>query len=459
MKSCNCEVTVTLNWKEICYMERAKESRHIIKYVVPDSIADEMELKAGDEILRINGKKMKDVIDYHYLIHDEFITLIVVKKDGQEWELEIEKEYEDDLGVEFEDGLMDQYQTCHNQCIFCFIDQNPEGMRETIYFKDDDARLSFLQGNYITLTNMNEEEVERICFYKLSPINISVHTTNKELRNKMLNNRFAGEKLAFLDRFFEAGLEMNGQVVLCPEYNDGDELDQTIQDLSKYLPYMRSLSIVPVGLSKYRDNLTKLRKFTKEEAQAIIRQVNLWQKKLKKERGTRFVYLSDEWYLKAELPIPQEKEYEGYPQIENGVGMVRSLTNEVDEYLAKVISDDRTGRISLISGTLAANTMDAIVQKVKQKFSNLELTVYPIENDFYGHDITVTGLLTGQDIIAQLKGKELGDCLLMPSVMLRANEEVLLDDVTVKDIESALQTRIRIVKSDGMSLVNAMIEG
>lgn len=439
-------------------MESRRDTRHIVKSVALGSIADEMELKAGDEILRINGKKMKDVIDYHYLIHDEFLTLIVVKKDGEEWELEIEKEYEDDLGIEFEDGLMDQYQTCRNRCIFCFIDQNPKGLRETIYFKDDDARLSFLQGNYITLTNMTDEEVERICFYKLSPINISVHTTNKELRNKMLNNRFAGERLAYLNRFYEAGLEMNGQIVLCPEYNDGEELDRTIKDLSNYLPFMKSLSIVPVGLSKYRDNLSKLRKFTKEEAQAVIRQVMTWQKKIKKERGTRFVYLSDEWYLKSELPLPEENEYEDYPQIENGVGMIRSLTNEVDQYLSKLSSDHRVRKLSLITGTLAANTMKTIVQNVKHKFCNIDLTVFPIINDFYGHDITVAGLITGQDIIAQLKGKDLGDVLLMPHVMLRSNEEVLLDNITVKDIENALQTRVRIVKSDGMSLVNAIIE-
>lgn len=439
-------------------MESRRETRHIVKSVAPGSIADEMELEAGDEILRVNGKKMKDVIDYHYLIHDEFLTLIVVKKDGEEWELEIEKEYEDDLGIEFEDGLMDQYQTCRNRCIFCFIDQNPKGLRDTIYFKDDDARLSFLQGNYITLTNMTDEEVERICFYKLSPINISVHTTNKELRNKMLNNRFAGERLAYLNRFYEAGLEMNGQIVLCPDYNDGEELDRTIKDLSNYLPFMKSLSIVPVGLSKYRDNLSKLRKFTKEEAQAVIRQVMTWQKKIKKERGTRFVYLSDEWYLKAELPLPEENEYEDYPQIENGVGMIRSLTNEVDQYLSKLSSDHRVRKLSLITGTLAANTMKTIVQNVKHKFCNIDLTVFPIINDFYGHDITVAGLITGQDIIAQLKGKELGDVLLMSHVMLRSNEEVLLDNITVKDIENALQTRVRIVKSDGMSLVNAIIE-
>ncbi|MDD5936340.1 MAG: DUF512 domain-containing protein [Clostridiales bacterium] len=438
-------------------MERKKEAKHIIKRVLPGSIAEELELCAGDELLRINGKKMKDVIDYHYLIHDEFLTIIVVKQNGEEWELEIEKDYDDDLGIEFEDGLMDQYQSCHNKCIFCFIDQNPKGMRDTIYFKDDDARLSFLQGNYITMTNMTEEEVDRICFYKLSPINISVHTTNKELRCQMLHNRFAGDKLDFLQKFYDAGLEMNGQVVLCPEINDGAELDRTIEDLSNLLPYMRSMSIVPIGLSKHREGLTHLRKFTKEEARQVIEQVEGWQKKIKKERGTRFVFLSDEWYLKAELPIPEEDYYEGYTQIENGVGMIRSLVDEVDEAIKELEADDLPRHCSLITGTLAASTIYDITKKVEKKFPNTRAIVYPIVNEFYGHDITVAGLLTGEDIIAQLKGKDLGEYLIMPDVMLRSEEEVLLDDVTVKDIEKALQTPIRIVKSDGMSLVTTIL--
>lgn len=439
-------------------MEHKKEAKHVIKCVQPGSIAEEMDLAPGDELLRINGKKIKDVLDYHYLINDDYLTVIVRKSDGEEWELEIEKDYEVDLGIEFEDGLMDQYQSCRNKCVFCFIDQNPKGMRDTIYFKDDDARLSFLQGNYITMTNMTEEEVDRICFYKMSPINISVHTTNPKLRCQMLNNRFAGDRLTYLDKFYEAGIEMNGQVVLCPEYNDKEELDRTISDLSKYLPYMKSMSIVPVGISKHREGLANLRKFTKEEAQYVIEQVTKWQKKFKKERGTRFVFLSDEWYLKAELPLPKEEDYEGYPQIENGVGMVRSLTDEVSDCLKSIKADDRTRHISLITGMLAADTIESIAKQVMVKFPNITATVYPIVNNFYGPDITVAGLLTGQDIIAQLKGKDLGEALLMPNVMLRSGESILLDDLTVKDVENALQTPIRIVKSDGMSLVNTMIK-
>ncbi len=438
-------------------MERKKEARHIIKRVLPGSIAEQLELGAKDELLRINGKKIKDVIDYHYLIHDDFLTIIVAKQNGEEWELEIEKDYDDDLGIEFEEGLMDQYQSCHNKCVFCFIDQNPKGMRNTIYFKDDDARLSFLQGNYITLTNMSEEEVDRICFYKLSPINISVHTTNKELRCKMLNNRFAGEKLEYLKRFYDAGLEMNGQVVLCPGYNDGAELDKTIQDLSQLLPYMKTMSVVPIGLTKHREKLTKFHAFTKEEARLVIEQVEGWQKKIKKERGTRFVYLSDEWYLKASLPIPNADYYEGYPQIENGVGMIRSLVDEVEEALKEIDTNDSVRNCSLVTGMLAASTMQGIALAIQEKFPQTKVTVYPIVNDFYGHNITVAGLVTGQDIIAQLKDKDLGEFLIMPDVMLRSGEDVLLDDVTVKDIENALQTTVRIVKSDGMSLVTTIL--
>ena len=438
-------------------MEHNNSSRHYIKAVQKGSIAEELELSYGDELLRINGKKIKDVLDYHYLMNDDFLTLLVRKPNGEEWELEIEKDYEDDLGIEFEEGLMDCYQSCRNKCIFCFIDQNPKGMRDTIYFKDDDARLSFLQGNYITLTNMSKEEVDRICFYKLSPINISVHTTNGELRKKMLNNRFAAETLSYLDQFYEAGLEMNGQIVLCPEYNDGAELDKTIEDLTKYLPFMKSLSVVPVGLSKYRDKLTKLRKFTKEESLKVVRQIEGWQKKIKKERGTRFVYASDEWYINAGLSVPNEDYYEGYPQIENGVGMVRSLVDEVTDYLSKIKTTEEHAEVSMVTGKLASDIMVQIANQVMEKFKNITVHVYPIINHFFGEDITVTGLLTGQDIIAQLKEKPLGEALLMPDVMLRSGEELLLDDMTVKDIERALQTTIRIVKSDGMSLVNAII--
>lgn len=434
-----------------------KKEFHIIKSIVEGSIAEEIGIEAGDKLISINEKEIKDIFDYHYLTNEEFLTIVIRKPNNEEWELEIEKEYEEDLGLEFEEGLMDSYRSCKNKCIFCFIDQMPPNMRDTLYFKDDDARLSFLQGNYVTLTNMSDEDVERILFYKLSPINISVHTTNPELRCKMLNNRFAGDALLKLMRFYEAGLSMNGQIVLCKGYNDGAELDRTISDLSQYIPHMKSVSVVPVGMTKFRDKLTKLEGFNKEDARTVISQIESWQEKLLKQYGTRFIYASDEWYLTANLPIPEETRYEGYPQLENGVGMIRSLEDEVDEYLDTRRGDDRSGTITLATGVLAAPIIEQQVKKIQLKFPNIKAKVITIINHYFGESITVAGLLTGQDILNQLKEVELGDYLILPSVLLKSGEDVLLDDMSLKDLQTALQTQIRIVQSDGKSLVNAVI--
>lgn len=435
-----------------------KLHEHKIKEVVPDSIADELEIEAGDVLISINGQPIKDVFDYRYLSEEEELVVLVRKADGEEWELEIEKDTYEDLGLVFEEGLMDSYRSCRNKCIFCFIDQMPPGMRETLYFKDDDARLSFLQGNYITLTNLSEEDMERILFYKLSPINISVHTTNPELRCKMLNNRFAGKALEKIKRFYDAGLEMNGQIVLCKGYNDGEELERTIHDLTAYLPMMQSVSVVPIGMTRFRDGLAKVEPFEKEDARKVLEIIKKWQNIILEHYGTRMVHASDEWYLMAELPLPKEEEYEGYPQIENGVGMVRSLNDEVDDYLKELTGDDRVRHLTLATGVLASPVIAAQVEKIKTKFPNIEARVETIVNHFFGEHITVAGLLTGQDIIAQLKEKELGDFLLLPEVLLKSGEEVLLDDFTISDIEKALQTRIRIVKSEGEAFVRAVIE-
>ncbi|KSV59956.1 Fe-S oxidoreductase [Acetivibrio ethanolgignens] len=437
------------------------EKGHKIAYVEPGSIGDEMELAAGDILLEVNGKRVKDIFDYHYLTNEEYLTLLVEKADGEEWELEIEKEYEEDLGLEFEQGLMDEYRSCSNRCIFCFIDQMPPGMRDTLYFKDDDARLSFLQGNYITLTNMKDEDLDRIILYKLAPVNISVQTMNPELRCKMLHNRFAGEALKKIKRLYDAGLEMNSQIVLCKGYNDGEELDRSIRELSEYLPYMKSLSVVPVGLSKYRKGLSPLEKFTKEDALKVLEQIHSWQDKLLKEHGTRFVFASDEWYIKAELPIPEEDYYEGYGQIENGVGMVRSLLDEARDAIDKLTASAKDApkrKVSLVTGVLAAPVLKEITDHLKKKCPEIEISIYTIINHFFGTDITVAGLLTGQDIIEQLKGRDLGEYLILPDVLLRSGEEVLLDDITVSDIEKALQIEIHIVKSDGKSLIDTIVK-
>ena len=431
---------------------------HIINKVVPGSIAEELEIEVGDILMRINGKAIEDVFDYHYLVNDTDLVVLIQKENGEEWELEIEKDYEEDLGIVFSEGLMDKYKSCRNKCVFCFIDQNPEGMRETIYFKDDDARLSFLQGNYITLTNMKMEDIDRIILYHLGPINISVHTTNPELRKKMLNNRFAGDALEKIKRLYDGRIEMNSQIVLCKGLNDKDELDRSIRDLSNYMPYMQTLSVVPLGMTKYREGLAKLEKFTKEDAREVLDLIHGWQERLLKEHGTRFVFASDEWYIIAEYPIPEEDYYEGYGQIENGVGMVRSLSDEVTEYLETISQDEKCQTVSLVTGVLAGPYIQTLLDQIKQKFPNITTNLYVVQNEFFGKDITVAGLLTGQDIIAQLSGKELGDYLILPDVLLRSGTDVLLDDLTIKDIEKSLQIPIRIVQSDGKSFVDTVCD-
>lgn len=437
-----------------------KEKGHVICDIVRDSIAEELGLKKGDRLISINGNEIKDVFDYHYLVNDEELDLFVVTAEGEEWELEVEKDYEEDLGIVFEQGLMDNYRSCRNKCIFCFIDQMPPGMRDTLYFKDDDARLSFLQGNYVTLTNMSDEDVERICFYKLSPINVSIHTTNRELRAKMLHNRFAGDALDKLLKFKEAGITINGQIVLCKGFNDGAELERTLTDIEEYMPSLQSLSVVPVGLTKYRDGLQKLESFGKQEAEEVISTIERFQTYYKDKYGSKIVFASDEWYLTAEREIPDEEFYEGYPQIENGVGMIRSLSNEFEEYFEYDFDPEearRTGTISLATGLLAAPVMERLAGSVMERFPDIKINVYPIVNNFFGELITVAGLITGADLIDQLKNKDLGTELLLPSVMFRSGEEVMLDDITLSEVSRALQIKIRIVQSSGASLADCFL--
>ena len=435
-----------------------KKREHIISKVLPGSIAEELEIEPGDRLLSINGNEIEDVFDYRFLINDEYLELLIQKANGEEWELEIEKDYNEELGIEFENGLMDEYRSCHNKCIFCFIDQMPKGMRETLYFKDDDSRLSFLQGNYVTLTNMSEHDVDRIIRYHLEPINVSFQTMNPELRCKMLHNRFAGDALKKVDRLYEAGIEMNGQIVLCKGVNDGAELDYSIQKMSEYIPYLKSVSVVPVGLSKYREGLYPLEPFTKEDAIEVLAMIHNWQEKLIKEHGTHFIHAGDEWYLMADMPLPEEDNYDGYLQYENGVGMVRYLQDIFDEELAAVPGDSRVKECSTICGTLIGDIMKALMAKIEEKFPNVKIHVYPIVNEFFGERITVSGLLIGQDIMKQLKGKPLGEALYLPENVLRIGEPVFLDDVTVEEMEKTLQVPLRIVKSSGQGLVQTMIQ-
>jgi len=427
---------------------------HLIKSVDPGSIAEEMELEPGDVLLTIDGDEIEDIFDYEYKINSEEITLLVRKKNGEEWELDIVNEYQD-LGITFENGLMSDYRSCRNKCIFCFIDQMPPGMRETLYFKDDDSRLSFLQGNYITLTNMKDKDIERIIRFKLAPINISVQTTNPELRCKMLHNRFAGEALQKIDRLYEADIPMNGQIVLCRGVNDGAELDRSIRDLTKYIPAMQSVSVVPVGLSKYRDGLYPLEPFTPEQLGDTIDLIEKWQKKIYAEHGIHFIHASDEFYMGAGRPLPEADRYDGYIQLENGVGMIRLMEEEIAEALepGEVCPEE----ISIATGRLAAPYIEQYVERVCRQFPGKKVHVYAIRNDFFGERITVAGLITAKDLIAQLKEQPLGSRLLLPSAMFRSGEETFLDDLTRTDVQNALQVPVDIVKSSGRDFVEAIL--
>lgn len=430
---------------------------HIIKDVLPGSIAEELEISAGDKLLAINDQEIEDVFDYHFLANEEYLTVLIEKPDGEQWELEIEKEYEEDLGIEFEQGLMDEYRSCRNKCIFCFIDQMPKDMRETLYFKDDDSRLSFLQGNYVTLTNMSDHDIDRIVRYHLEPINVSFQTTNSELRCKMLHNRFAGEALKKVDRLYEGGITMNGQIVLCKGINDGEELERSIRDLMKYAPQLQSVSVVPVGLSKYRDGLYPLLPFTKEDAKEVLHIIHKWQKKAYEEFGIHFIHGGDEWYILAEEELPEEERYDGYLQLENGVGMLRLLMNEFEEGYKRLNGDERDREVSIATGFLAYPYIQRMADRIMEKYPKSKLHVYGIRNDFFGELITVSGLITGQDLIGQLKGKALGEKLLLPCNMLRIEEQDFLDDVTLQDVKDALQVPVDIVKSSGQDFIDAVL--
>lgn len=437
---------------------KKKNFEHKIRAVLPGSIAEELELEPGDVLLAVNDHEIEDVFDYHYYTNEEYLTVLVRKPDGEEWELEIEKEFEEDLGIEFESSLMDDYRSCRNHCIFCFIDQMPPGMRETLYFKDDDSRLSFLQGNYVTLTNMSDHDIDRIIHYHLGPINISFQTTNPDLRCKMLHNRFAGDVFPKIRRLADAGIELNGQIVLCRDINDGAELERSISDMTSYLPALRSVSVVPVGLSKYREGLYPLKPFDAQSAGEVIDLIESWQKKIYPQYGVHFVHASDEWYLLAGRPLPEKDRYDGYLQLENGVGMLRLLKEEVGETLAEVNPDRETPkrRVSIATGRLAGPFLKELGKQIETVYQNVTLQIFEIRNDFFGESITVSGLITGQDLIAQLKDQDLGDELLLPTNMIRSGERVFLDDLTIEDAEEALGIPIRIVESGGRDLVCAV---
>ncbi len=435
-----------------------KKNEHLIQEVLPGSIGEEMEIEAGDVLLAVNGEEIEDIFDYQFLIEDEYVELLIRKVDGEEWELEIDKDYSEDIGLKFENSLMDEYHSCHNKCMFCFIDQMPKGMRETLYFKDDDSRLSFLQGNYITLTNMSDKDIDRIIRYHLAPINISVHTTNPELRCKMLSNRFAGDALKRIDRLYEAGIPMNGQIVLCKGVNDGEELRRSIEDLLNYAPHMQSVSVVPVGLTKFREGLYPLESFTKEDAIVVLDTIHYYQNLAYEKYGMYFIHASDEWYILADQEIPPAERYDDYIQYENGVGMVRMFRDDLLEALKDWKGDDRQGKVTLVTAKLIYPTICWAVEELKKYYPNMEFQVACITNHFFGEKITVAGLLTATDIMEQLQELDLGDRVVLPSVVLKADEPIFLDDITLEDVQKALQVPIRIVKSNGMGFIQAIIE-
>lgn len=429
-----------------------------ITSVLHHSRAAKRKIKENDILVTINGNEINDVLDYRFYLADESLD-IGLMRDGEPYTVHIDKETYDDIGLDFETPLMDKKHSCKNGCIFCFIDQLPKGMRDTLYFKDDDSRLSFIHGNYVTLTNLHDADIDRIIKMRISPINISVHTTNPELRIKMMKNKRAGEVLKYLDRFCDADINMRGQIVLCRGINDGDELVRSMRDLSRYYPVMDSVSIVPAGLTKFRDGLYPLTQYSKDEARKVIEQIDAVANELYEKNGSRMFFAADEFYIKAGLDIPDADYYEGYPQIENGVGMVRSLMDDfdftIDDFSGFVLKKKR--EISMATGVAAYPYISDIAKKLMAVFPNLEIHVYEIVNDYFGHEITVSGLLTGKDIVNQLNGKSLGETLIIPSNALREGEDVFLCGMTLCELEKNLGVKVTVTGEGADSLISTAL--
>lgn len=434
-----------------------KYKPHLIKELVDGSIAQEMGIEENDILLAINNQAIEDVFDYRYLMGNDLLEVLIEKQDGERWILGIEKYQDDDLGLVFESDLMDEQISCQNKCKFCFIDQLPPHMRDTVYFKDDDWRLSFLHGNYITLTNMSEAEIERLIFYKLSPMNISIHVTDPQARKDLLSNRFAGDIIGQLKRLTDAGIKINGQIVLCKGINDGELLEKTISDLSQFIPHILSLTIVPVGLSQYREGLAKLDAIEKEDARQVIETVHKWQEYYLEKMGTRFVFAADEFYVTGDYPLPPYQAYEDFPVLENGVGMLVRFQHELESALKEMEHTSMKRTISIATGAMAEKFMRVQVEKLKEKAPHIDFLIYPIKNCFFGEFVSVTGLLTGVDIIGQLQGQNLGDTLLLSNTMLKDNELILLDDMTTMDISEALDIPVTIVENNGAEFIKSIL--
>ena len=430
----------------------------VITSVDAGSPAERAGIRAGEQLLMINHHEIVDVLDYRFFCYDPSVSLRLREADGTTRHLTIEKEEGEDLGLNFDTYLMDEPRPCSNHCLFCFVDQMPPNMRDTLYFKDDDARLSFLMGNYITLTNLTEREAQRIIDLRISPINVSVHTTDRSLRVEMLKNRRAGESIEIMRRFARHQITMNCQIVSCPGINDGPALDRTLRDLAEMFPAVHSVSVVPVGVTKYREGLYPLRPYTREEAGAVVDQVEAFAAAHRDAHGTALVWCSDEFYLLAGRPLPEEDYYEEFTQLDNGVGMLRLLRQEFRRGLDLMEAEEmeRTVPFSIATGVSAAPFLTELVELARKKCGKIEGTVYPIRNDFFGETIVVAGLVTGGDLIAQLRGKKLGERLLIPANMLRHGERVFLDDVSLDDVERALGVPVIPVEQDGYELLDAM---
>ncbi|MDO5096147.1 MAG: DUF512 domain-containing protein [Peptostreptococcaceae bacterium] len=439
---------------------KASKNKNIIHHIRKNSIAEDLGIQAGDLILSLNGVPVEDTIEYSYLEADEYVELEIQHQDGEIVIYEIEKDFDEELGLEFSNPIIDEVKSCSNKCIFCFIDQLPKGMRETLYIKDDDSRLSFLQGNFITMTNMKDRDIDKLVQYRISPINISVHTTNPELRVRMLKNRFASKINENIEKLASVGIVMNGQIVCIPEVNDKKELERTIRDLVQYYPQMESVAVVPVGLTKYRDGLAPLKLFDKESSLELIEQIEGYQKEFYQRYGTRFVFASDEFYVTAQKELPSSEEYEDYIQLENGVGLIKKLESEIKDELSNLNlkAHGCFSKITIATGYSAFDFMSKMAKEIMKKIS-VEIQVIKIRNDFFGETITVAGLITGGDLIKQLKDIDLGDALFLPRVMFRADELVFLDDLKIPDIEKALDTSVVVNEINGNDLIRNILEG
>ncbi len=429
--------------------------------VKKNSIAEELEIEEGDILLAVNDKEIEDVIDYKYIMSDDYIFLKIQKNNGDLYEYEIEKDIDEDIGIEFENPLMDKIKTCTNKCVFCFIDQLPKNLRSSLYVKDDDTRLSFLSGNYLTLTNLKERDIDKIISYGLSPLKVSVHTTNPELRFQMLKNKNAKNIMKILNKFKGTNIIIDTQIVLCKDLNDGEELKKSIEDLKNLYPNVRSIAVVPVGLTKFRDSLPKIHGFDKESSSKVLEIIESFNKKYKEEIKTNFVFPSDEFYIDADKKIPEHKYYEEYQQIENGVGMISLFNWEIDEELKKNKEIDKNieKEYHIVTGYLAYENMTNIAKKIGKRYPNIHIVVHRVINDFFGHTITVSGLLTGVDIINQLKGKVENKNLIIPDNMIKFNEDVFLDDVKIRDIERELKSNVIVSKVDGKKFMKIVLGG